>query len=77
LKFLEGNRAVFLQTRLWAGRFQGSNFGKGECFLSFPKLSDWLWGPQSLVVSMYCPVSWGLTLPGPEPNNSRVSSPEV
>ena len=72
LKFLEENRAVVLRMRLWAGWPQGSNSGKGECFLSSPKLPDWLWSPHSLVVSMYSPYSTGIKRPGSEPIKSRV-----
>jgi hypothetical protein len=62
---------------LLAGRFQDSNSGKGECFLSSPKFPDRLWGPRSLVVSMYCPVSPRIKRPGREPNKSPVRSAEM
>jgi hypothetical protein len=69
--------AVGLKMTLLAGRFQGSNCGKGEWFLSSPKLPDWLWVPHSLVVSMYGPVSLGIKRPVRKPKNSRVWSGEV
>jgi hypothetical protein len=60
--------------RLWAGRSQGSNSGKGECFLCPPKRPDWLLGPHSLLASVYCLSSSGIKWPGCQPNNSPVSS---
>jgi hypothetical protein len=69
--------AVGLKLTLWARRSQGSNCGKGGCFLSSPKLPDWLWVPHSLVVSMYCPGSLGIKRPGRKPKNSRVWIGEV
>jgi hypothetical protein len=41
------------------------------------KSPDWLWGPQSLLVSMYWSSSLGIRRRGREPNNSSVSSAEV
>ena len=46
-------------------------------FLSPPKRPDWLWGPHSLLVSMYWPSSQGIKRPGLKPNISPPSSAEV
>ena len=61
-------------TRLLAGPSQGSNSGKGECFLCPPKRSDWLLGPHSLLASVYCASPRWIKRPGCQPNNSPVSS---
>jgi antibiotic biosynthesis monooxygenase (ABM) superfamily enzyme len=54
-----------------------SNSGKGECFLSSPKLPDWLQGPSSRLVSLFCPVSSWIKRPEREPYNLSVWSAEV
>ena len=54
-----------------------SNSGKDECFLCPPKRPDCIWGPHSLLVSMYWSSSAGIKRPGREPNNSPIPSAEV
>jgi hypothetical protein len=46
-------KKISQSTRLWAGRSQDSNSGKGECLLCPAERSDWLWSLHSLLVSMY------------------------
>ena len=67
-------KKIVQSTRLLAGPFQGSNSGKGECFLCSPKRPGWLLGPQKLLASVYCPSSSGIKRPGCQPSNSPVSS---
>jgi hypothetical protein len=43
LRFLKENLAVGLPTRLWAGRYQGSNSGKGKCFLCLKNVQSASW----------------------------------
>ena len=67
-------KKIVQSTRLLAEPSQGSNSGKGECFLCPPKRPDWLLGPHSLLASVYCPSSTGIKRPECQPNNSPVSS---
>jgi hypothetical protein len=55
----------------------GFEFREGRLFSVSSKIPDWLWGPHSLLVSMYWPSSLGMKRPGREPNNSPVSSADV
>jgi hypothetical protein len=70
-------KKIVQSRRLLAGRCQGSNSGKGECYLCPPKRPDWLLGPHSLLASFYCPSSTGIKRPGCQPNNSPVTSAQV
>ena len=75
--YLEEYRAFGPRRRLCAGRSQGSNSGKSECFLCTPKRPDWFCGPHNLLFNIYWSSSLGIKRSGRETNESRASSAEV
>ena len=69
-------KKIAQSTGLWAGCCQGSNSGKGECFVFLRKRRDWLLGSHNVLFSVYW-TALGIKRPGREPNNSPVSSAQV